>query len=76
MISPDDPQIQRKLIAILRTIDEHEGAVGARVIADAIKEKGYQLTERGVRYHLRILDERGLTKGVGPRSYRVHACPN
>ncbi len=65
MISPDDPQIQRKLIAILRAIDEHEGAVGARVIADDIKEKGYQLEERGVRYHLRILDERGLTKGHG-----------
>ncbi|MEA1869290.1 MAG: NrpR regulatory domain-containing protein [Euryarchaeota archaeon] len=28
-------------------------------------EQGYSLGERGVRYHLRILDERGLTEGQG-----------
>jgi hypothetical protein len=65
MTSSDDPQIQRKLIEILRVIDEHGGAVGARIISDALKERGYPLGERGVRYHLRILDERGLTKGHG-----------
>nr|QNO46104.1 global nitrogen regulator NrpRI [Methanosarcinales archaeon ANME-2c ERB4]QNO48874.1 global nitrogen regulator NrpRI [Methanosarcinales archaeon ANME-2c ERB4] len=65
MTSSDDPPIQRKLIEILRVIDEHEGAVGARIISDALKERGYPLGERGVRYHLRILDERGLTKGHG-----------
>jgi repressor of nif and glnA expression len=65
MTSSDDPQIQRKLIEILRVIDENRGAVGARIISDALKERGYPLGERGVRYHLRILDERGLTEGHG-----------
>ena len=65
MISPDEPQIQRKLIAILRVINAHEGAVGARFISDRLMEHGYALGERGVRHHLRSLDERGLTKGHG-----------
>ncbi len=65
MTVPDDPQIQRKLIAILRVINAHEGAVGARLISDSLMEQGYALGERGVRYHLRILDERGLTEGHG-----------
>jgi repressor of nif and glnA expression len=65
MTPSDDPLIQRKLIEILRVIDEHGGAVGARIISDALKERGYPLGERGVRYHLRILDERGLTEGHG-----------
>ncbi|RZN35144.1 MAG: DUF128 domain-containing protein, partial [Methanosarcinales archaeon] len=65
MTFPLDPQIQRKLIEILRVIDKHEGVVGARIISDALKERGYPLGERGVRYHLRILDERGLTEGHG-----------
>jgi len=65
MTIPDDPQIQRKLIEILRVINERGGAVGARVISDSLKERGYSLGERGVRYHLRILDERGLTEGHG-----------
>ena len=65
MASSDDPQIQRKLIEILRVINSHDGAVGARVISDSLKEQGYSLGERGVRYHLRILDERGLTEGHG-----------
>ncbi len=65
MTVTDDPPIPRKLIAILRVINAHEGAVGARIISDNLKEQGYALGERGVRYHLRILDERGLTKGHG-----------
>lgn len=65
MIGSEDPQIRRKLIEILRIIREHDGAVGARVISDMLNERGYRIGERGVRYHLRILDERGLTKKEG-----------
>ena len=39
--------------------------IGARLIADRMNERGYPIGERGVRYHLRILDERGLTKRQG-----------
>ncbi|HUV83781.1 MAG TPA: NrpR regulatory domain-containing protein [archaeon] len=66
MISSNtDPQVQRKLMEILRIINESDGAIGARIIADKMRERGYQIGERGVRYHLRILDERGLTSREG-----------
>lgn len=57
--------MQRKLIEILRILHENKDPIGARLIADRINERGYAIGERGVRYHLRILDERGLTKRQG-----------
>ncbi len=60
-----DSQVQRKLIEILRILYENHEPIGARLIADRMNERGYPIGERGVRYHLRILDERGLTKRQG-----------
>jgi repressor of nif and glnA expression len=60
-----DSQVQRKLIEILRILYENKEPIGARLIADRMNERGYPIGERGVRYHLRILDERGLTKRQG-----------
>ncbi len=47
------------------------GALGARVIARRMLEQNIQLSERTVRYHLKIMDERGLTKLVGRRDGRM-----
>lgn len=58
-------QIDRKLIEILKVLNEQNAPTGARVIAKKLRERGYALDERTVRYHLRILDERGLTKNLG-----------
>ena len=60
-----DSMVQRKLIEILRILYENHDPIGARLIADRMNERGYPIGERGVRYHLRILDERGLTKRLG-----------
>ncbi|MBU4374692.1 MAG: DUF128 domain-containing protein [Euryarchaeota archaeon] len=60
-----DSQVQRKLIEILRILFENKDPIGARLIADRMNERGYPIGERGVRYHLRIMDERGLTKRQG-----------
>lgn len=60
-----DSQVQRKLIEILRILHENKEPIGARLIADKMNERGYAIGERGVRYHLRILDERGLTQRQG-----------
>ncbi len=60
-----DLTVQRKLIAILRIIRESHTPIGARLIADRLYSRGYTIGERTVRYHLRILDERGLTKCLG-----------
>jgi len=60
-----DSMVQRKLIEILRILFENKEPIGARLIADRMNERGYPIGERGVRYHLRILDERGLTQRQG-----------
>lgn len=60
-----DLTTQRKLIAILRIIHESHAPVGGRLIADRMNIRGYDIGERGVRYYLRILDERGFTTRLG-----------
>jgi hypothetical protein len=59
------PDMERKLLGILRVLDESDGPVGARAIAGKLSEEGIELSERTVRYHLRLMDERGLTRNLG-----------
>jgi len=56
---------ERKLIAILKVLDESSEALGSTVIARRLEREGILLSERAVRYHLRIADERGFTKPMG-----------
>jgi repressor of nif and glnA expression len=58
-------EVQRKIVAILKIIHESHNPIGGRLIADRMNLQGYTVGERGVRYYLRILDERGLTKRMG-----------
>ncbi|WP_407355494.1 DUF128 domain-containing protein [Methanolobus sp. WCC5] len=60
-----DPNVERKLVEIMRIISESDKPLGARLIADELHNRGYAIGERAVRYHLRILDERGFTKKHG-----------
>jgi len=60
-----DTDIERKLIAILKILAEANGPLGARVISRTLEEDGIHLTERAVRFHLQIMDERGLTHIAG-----------
>ena len=60
-----DLSVQRKVIEILRIIHESHTPVGARVIAYRMYERGYDLGERAVRYHLHVMDAQGLTKRLG-----------
>jgi hypothetical protein len=57
--------MERKLLAILRVLAESEEPIGARAIATRLAEEGIELSERTVRYHLRLMDERGLTRNLG-----------
>ena len=57
--------VERKIIAILRILSQSSGPVGATVISRNLKEQGIELTERAVRYHLKLMDERGFTESVG-----------
>ena len=57
--------VHRKMMAILRIIHESHTPIGGRLIADRMNLQGYTIGERGVRYYLRILDERGFTERLG-----------
>ena len=57
--------VERKVFAILRVLSESQEALGARIIARRLKDLGIELGERAVRYHLKLMDERGLTQLVG-----------
>ncbi|GAB6269412.1 MAG: NrpR regulatory domain-containing protein [Smithella sp.] len=69
LFKPED--IERKVILILKILNESTEPMGARVIARLMKERNVQLSERTVRYHLGLTDERGLTKLVGRRDGRI-----
>jgi len=62
MIGHDAHEVERKVISILKVLNESTQPLGARIIARELKDYGVDLTERAVRYHLKIMDERGLTQ--------------
>ena len=63
--------VERKVLTILKVLSDSNEAVGARVIARRLKGHGIELGERAVRYHLKLMDERGLTQLLGRREGRV-----
>ncbi len=63
--------VERKVLTILKVLSDSNEAVGARVIARRLKDHGIELGERAVRYHLKLMDERGLTQLLGRREGRV-----
>jgi repressor of nif and glnA expression len=65
MIGLDNNKVERKVIAILKVLSDSQEPLGSRVIAYRLRDFGIELGERAVRYHLKLLDERGLTSSVG-----------
>ena len=64
-MSPETQEVERKIQAILKIINDSNEPLGARIIAQRLKDYGIDLGERSVRYHLKFTDERGLTRLVG-----------
>jgi repressor of nif and glnA expression len=54
-----------KLISILKILSESSDSMGSITIARRLEDEGVFLSERAVRYHLRIADERGFTRPAG-----------
>ncbi len=54
-----------KLISILKVLSESSEPLGSITIARRLEDEGVFLSERGVRYHLKIADERGYTQPAG-----------
>lgn len=65
MVGFETPEVERKALSILKVLSESQQPLGARVIARCLKGLGVELSERAVRYHLKLMDERGLTRTVG-----------
>ena len=65
MIGFETQEVERKVISILRALSDSREPLGARIIACRLKDFGIELGERAVRYHLKMMDERGLTQLVG-----------
>ncbi|HQF74866.1 MAG TPA: NrpR regulatory domain-containing protein, partial [Syntrophales bacterium] len=63
--------IERKRLLILRILRDAGQPMGARLIARRMAEHGAPLSERMVRYHLGLTDERGLTELAGQRDGRT-----
>ena len=67
----DPESIERKIVLILQILKDNGQSVGARLIARRMQDAGIILSERAVRYHLKLMDEKGLTRLVGKREGRV-----
>jgi len=66
-----DEEVERKILTILKILGNHKEPMGSRMLARYLKEHGFELSERAIRYHLKLTDERGLTKLVRNRDGRV-----
>ena len=56
---------ENKLVAILKVLSESSEPLGSITIARRLEQDGVFLSERAVRYHLKIADERGYTRPGG-----------
>jgi len=75
MIGQENREVERKITAILKVLSDSMEPLGGRVISRRLKEHGVNLSERTVRYHLKIMDERGLTQSIGYRDGRSITQP-
>lgn len=65
MIQGTASDTERKIISILKVLSEFSQSLGSITIARELERHGIFLSERAVRYHLRITDERGYTQALG-----------
>jgi repressor of nif and glnA expression len=64
--------MNRTMLAILKVLEKTpDNIVGSREISRQLTNYGIDLTERTVRYHLRILDEKGFTKVYGKEGRKI-----
>jgi len=71
MIGQESKVVERKTVAILKVLSDSPLPIGGRIIARRLSDLGYGLGERAVRYHLKLMDERGLTQIIGRKDGRL-----
>ena len=62
---------EHRMIEILRILNEQDKPTGSKLIADELRNKGFNLGERAVRYHMQVLDEKGFTERMGYSGRRI-----
>ncbi len=65
MVQVSGSETEIKIIAILKVLSESSESLGSIIIARKLEREGVFLSERAIRYHLRITDERGYTQPTG-----------
>ncbi len=63
--------MNKTMFAILKILEKQTDIIGSTEISRQLKLHGIDLTERTVRYHLKILDERGLTQVFGKEGRKI-----
>lgn len=66
-----DQNVERKIVTILKVLSCLQKPAGSVVVAKLLKDRGVDLSERAIRYHLHITDERGLTQLITERDGRI-----
>ena len=56
-------EVYRKQIEILRILSEQSEPMGSSLLRRELAKRGFPLSERAIRYHLKLLEERGLVEG-------------
>jgi repressor of nif and glnA expression len=65
MLQSSSSDAEKKIVAILKVLSESSEPLGSITIARELERYGIFLSERAVRYHLKIADERGHTQPMG-----------
>ncbi|MDY6916617.1 MAG: NrpR regulatory domain-containing protein [Chloroflexota bacterium] len=65
MLQSAIPETEKKIVSILKVLSESSEPLGSITIARELERHGIFMSERTVRYHLRITDERGFTRPLG-----------
>lgn len=65
MLQSASSDAEKKILAILRVLSESSEPLGSITIARELERYGIFLSERAIRYHLRITDERDFTLPMG-----------
>ncbi|KKL85810.1 hypothetical protein LCGC14_1951000 [marine sediment metagenome] len=63
--------LSKTVHAILNILSEQKDIIGSRELSRMLKLHGVELTERTVRYHLKILDEKGYTQVFGKEGRKI-----
>jgi repressor of nif and glnA expression len=62
---------ERKRLLILKILKESRQALGSLQIAEQLNNRGVQISERTVRFHLLALDRQGFTRNMGSHGRQI-----